>query len=169
MAYFDQKKLSQEEMMKYFQGALANLDLTSGGDIGLQLGFTPEYFDAMYSLGVKYYENNRLDDAIKIFYELIPLQPSAFRNYKAIGACLQAKEDYEAAIKAYSSAVVLAAMDAEIHFYVGQCQFLMKDFVEAEKTLRMANHICEKYPEKWNHIAQHAKELHTRSKERASK
>ena len=155
--------------MKYFQGALANLDLASGGDIGLQLGFTPDYFDAMYSLGVKYYENNRLDDAIKIFYQLIPLQPSAVRNYKAMGACLQAKEDYETAIKVYSSAVVLTAMDAEIHFYVGQCQFLIKDFLEAEKTLRMANHICEMYPEKWSHIAQHAKELHTRSKERAVK
>jgi tetratricopeptide (TPR) repeat protein len=169
LAYLDQQKLSPEEMMEHFQGALANLDLTSGGDIGLQLGFTTEYFDAMYSLGVKYYDNNRLDDAIKVFYELIPLQPSAFRNYKAMGACLQAKEDYETAIKVYSSAVVLAAMDAEIHFYVGQCQFLMKDFAEAEKTLRMANRICEKHPEKWNHIAHYAKELHTRAQERSSK
>jgi tetratricopeptide (TPR) repeat protein len=169
LGYLDQKPLSKEEQMKYFQATLANLDLSSGADIGLALGFTPDYFDAMYSLGVKYYENNRLDDAIKVLYQLIPLQPSAFRNYKALGACLQAKEDYESAIKVYSSAVALAAMDAEIHFYVGQCQFLKKDFEQAELTLRMANRICENYPEKWGHIADHAKELHARAKERAAK
>lgn len=169
MGFLDPQKLSSEERMKYFQGVLANLDFSSGGDLGFKLGFSQEYFDAMYAIGVKYYENNRLDDAIKIFYQLIPLQASNFQNYKALGACLQAKEDYQTAIEVYSSAVALAAMDAEIHFYVGQCFFLMKEFAQAEQTLQMANRICEKYPEKWGHIAQHAKELHARAKERSSK
>ncbi len=169
MGYFDQKKLSSDEKMDLFQKILANYNPSSHSNIGTQLGFSQEYFDAMYAIGVKYYENNRLDDAIKILYQLIPLQPSEFKNYKALGACFQAKEDYETAIKVYSSAVVLAAMDAEIHFYVGQCQFLSKDFIEAEKTLRMANRICEKYPEKWAHIAHHAKELHQRAQERSKK
>lgn len=168
MAYFDQQKLSEKEKMKHFQEVLSKLDLTTGGDMGYKLGFTQEYFDAMYAVGVKYYENNRLDDAIKIFYQLVSLQASNFQNYKALGACLQAKEDYAKAIEVYASAVMLAAMDAEIHFYVGQCLFLMKDFAQAAQTLQMANRICEKYPEKWNHIAHHAKELHSRAKERIS-
>jgi len=168
LGYLDDKPLSTEEQMKCFQAMLDKYDFASNLDPGVQLGFTPEYFDAMYAIGVKYYENNRLDDAIKIFYQLIILESTAFRNYKAMGACLQAKEDYDNAITAYTSGAALAMMDAEIHFYVGQCQFLKKEFSEAAKTLAFANAICEKYPEKWGNIADHAKELHARAKERAS-
>jgi tetratricopeptide (TPR) repeat protein len=168
LGYFDEKPLSTEERMKYVKEILTKFDFDTDLEIGYQLGFTPEYFDAMYAIGVKYYENNRLDDAVKIFYQLIALQPSAFRNYKGMGACLQAKEDYDHAIGVYTSGVALAMMDAEFHFYVGQCQFLKKDFAEAEKTLTFANKICEKYPEKWGHIAGHAKELHARAKERTA-
>ena len=169
MAYLDQKKLSSEDSMRYFQEVLSKLDLSSGRDIGMQLGFSPKYFEAMYAIGVKYYDNNRLDDAIKILYQLIALQPSASRNYKALGACLQAKEDYDTAIKVYGSAVALAAMDAEIHFYVGQCQFLMGDFSQAAITLNLTNRLCEKYPEKWAHISQHAKDLYARAAQRGRK
>ena len=169
MAQLDQQKLSSEEKMQYFQDVLSKMTLSPKQDIGTQLGFTPKYFDAMFAIGVKYYENNRLDDAIKIFYQLIPIQPSAFRNYKALGACLQAKEDYDSAIKVYKAAVSLAAMDAEIYFYVGQCFFLQKNFVEAAKTLGFVNSMCAKRPEQWAHIAHHAKELHARAVERTGK
>ena len=168
MALLDQQKLSSEEQMQYFQDVLSKMTL-SKQDIGLQLGFTPKYFDAMYAIGAKYYENNRLDDAIKIFYQLIPIQPSASRNYKALGACLQVKEDYDSAIQAYKGAVTFAAMDAEIYFYVGQCLFLKKNFVEAAKTLNLVNNMCAKRPEQWSHIAHHAKELHARALERSAK
>lgn len=169
MGYLDQKPLSPQETLRCFNEIFANFDFDSRREVGHQLGFSKEYFEAMYAIGVKYYENNRLDDAIKIFYQLIVLQPSAFRNYKGMGACLQAKEDYDNAIAAYSSGAALAMMDAEFHFYVGQCQFLKKDFSEAEKTLNFANAICEKYPAKWGHIANHAKELHARAKERVAR
>jgi tetratricopeptide (TPR) repeat protein len=168
LGYFDQKPLSPEEQMKCFKQMLSSFDFDSKEEIGYQLGFSKEYFEAMYAIGVKYYDNNRPDDAIKIFYQLIVLQPSASSNYKAMGACLQAKEDYDNAITAYTSGLALAMMDAEFHFYVGQCQFLKKEFAEAEKTLAFANAICEKYPEKWAHIGNHAKELHARAKERVS-
>jgi tetratricopeptide (TPR) repeat protein len=168
LGYFEEKSLSTEERMKYVKEILTNFDFDTDLEIGYQLGFTPKYFDSMYAIGVKYYENNRLDDAIKIFYQLIALQPSAFRNYKGMGACLQAKEDYDAAIKVYTAGVTLAMMDAEIHFYVGQCQFLKKEFAEAEKVLTFANAICEKHPQKWGHIAGHTKELLARAKERAA-
>ena len=167
MAYLEEQKLSLEEKSAFFQETVSKLDLSSGADIGLMLGFTPKYFDAMYAIGVKYYENNRLDDAIKILYQLIALQPSAFRNYKAMGACLQAKEDYEAAINVYKTAIPLAAMDAETYFYIGQCLFLQKKFSEAANTLNLANVICAEYPEKWVQIAHHAKDLYARATARA--
>ena len=167
MAYLSEQKLSPEERNRYFKETLSNLTLSAGADLGVQLGFTPKYFDAMYAIGVKYYDNNRLDDAIKILYQLIALQPSAFRNYKAMGACLQAKEDYEAAINVYKTAIPLAAMDAETYFYIGQCLFLQKKFSEAANTLNLANVICAKYPEKWINITDHAKDLYARATARA--
>lgn len=164
MNYLEKEKLSSEELKKQFFEILEKTDLRGGGkNIGQALGFSPEYFDAMYAIAVKYYDNNRIDDAIQILYQLVALEPMNIRNHKAMGACMQAKEDYEAAIKIYGAAITLAAMDAEIHFYVGQCLFLTKQFEEAQKTFTLVNRICEKYPEKWSHIAHHAKDLQQRS------
>lgn len=166
MSYLDRKKFSKEEMMNLVKESLQNLVINPDVPLGLNVGFSQEYLDAMYAIGVKYYENNRLEDAIKIFYQLIPLEPIAIRNYKGLAACFQAKEDYATAIHIYTSSIPLAAMDADIYFYVGQCLFLTKEFAEAEKTLAMADYICKKYPEKWTDIAIHAKELQQRAKER---
>jgi type III secretion system low calcium response chaperone LcrH/SycD len=168
--YLNKEKLSSAELKKQFFEILEKTDLSGGGKvIGQALGFSPEYFDSMYAIGVKYYENNRIEDAIKIFYQLVALEPMNIRNHKAMGACMQAKEDYEAAINIYSAAITLAAMDAEIHFYTGQCLFLTKQFEEAKKTFALVERICEKYPEKWAHIAQHAKDLHQRAADRLKK
>jgi len=161
--------------MKYAQGRLGTVQKLlnehvnpfSGVEIGKQLGFTDKDFDAMFAVAAKYYENNRLDDALKITYQLISLQPSEHRNYKLMGACLQAKEDYQAAMKVYMNSISLAMLDAEIYFYVGQCQFLTKAFADAAKSLTFAKHLCTKYPEKWSHIAQHVGELLTRAQSRA--
>lgn len=166
MSYLERKNFSKEETLNLVKESLENLVINPDVPLGLNVGFSQEYLDAMYAIGVKFYENNRLEDAIKIFYQLIPLEPIAIRNYKGLGACFQAKEDYETAMHIYTNSIPLAAMDADIYFYIGQCLFLTKDFAEAEKTLAMANYICNKYPEQWASIATQIKELHQRAKER---
>lgn len=135
----------------------------SGAGIGKQLGFSDRYFDAMFAVAANYYDNNRLDDAIKIAYQLILLQSSEPRNYKLMGACLQAKEDYVAAIKVYENSILLAMLDAEIYFYLGQCQFLTKAFSDAVKSLSFAKNLCEEDSSAWEHIAQHVNELLARA------
>lgn len=144
------------------------IDPFSQVPIGKQLGFTDRYFDSMYAIGVKYYDNNRLDDAIKIAYQLVLLEPGAHRNYKLMGACLQAKEDYAAALNVYQKSIPLAILDAETYFYVGQCQFFTKAFADAVNSLKFAKHLCTKYPEQWSHIQQVVDELLTRAQTRAT-
>lgn len=168
MNYPQQKKLSSEDLRKWVVHLMDRTDLSGEGvqNIGEALGFNQEYFDAMFAIAIKYYDNNRLDDAMHILNELIALEPNNVRNYKAMGACVQAKEDYKSAINIYGHALALAAMDAEIHFYAGQCLFLDKQFAQAKNTFELANRICEKYPHKWGHIAHHVKDLLKRSEER---
>lgn len=140
---------------------------SSGVDVGKQLGFSDRYFDAMFTVAAKYYENNRLDDALKIAQQLISLQASEHRNYKLMGACLQAKEDYRSAMRVYIASLSLAIQDAEIYFYLGQCEFLTKEFTRAAKSLAHASELCAQEPSKWEHIALHVNELLARAQSRA--
>jgi tetratricopeptide (TPR) repeat protein len=158
-------KLTTQEKLELIKKMATKVSPHRNIDMGVQLGFSQKYFDAMYTIAVKYYDNNRYDDAIKILYNLIPLQPSAFRNYKAMGACLQGKKDYATAIQVYQKSLPLAFMDVETYFYIGQCQFLQKDYVEAAKTLKLAEHFYSKHPEQWQHIEKSIKELRQRALE----
>lgn len=145
---------------------LKHIDPTSGVDVGHQLGMSDKYFDAMFAIAVKYYDNSRFDDAMKIARQLILMESNNHRNYKLYAACFQAKEDYVSAIRVYQNSVALAALDAEVYFYIGQCYFLSKQFKEAAESLVFAKNLCEKTPENWAHIHHHVNELHARSKQR---
>jgi tetratricopeptide (TPR) repeat protein len=144
------------------------IDPFCGVDISTQLGLSDKYFSAVYALAVKYYDNNRLDEALKMAYQLTQSKPSEHKYYKLLGACLQAKEDYASALKVYQGSIAFAFLDAETYFYVGQCQFLTKQFADASKSLGFAKHLCEKYPEQWAHIKTQVIELLNKSLERAT-
>ena len=146
---------------------LQRIDPTSGVDVGHQLGLSDRYFDAMFAVAVKYYDNNRFDDAMKIARQLILMESNNHRNYKLYAACFQAKEDYVSAIRVYQNSIALGALDAEVYFYAGQCFFLSKKFKEASESLRFAKTLCEKSPEKWTHIAHHVNDLLARAKQRS--
>jgi len=145
---------------------MQHVDLSSGVDIGTQLGVTEKYLDCMYGIAVKYYENHRINDAMKIARQLILIESSNCRNYKLYAACFQSKNDYESAIRIYQNAIALSILDAEIYFYVGQCYFLLKEFDQASKSLQFAKTICEKNPTQWTHIYHHVSDLQSRASQR---
>lgn len=149
---------------------MANIiDFTQPAEVGYQVGFTDEYFDAMHELGIRHYNNAQYNEAIVIFKQLCILQSVTSKYYKSLGAALQASGDYATALKVYATAIDLANMDAEINFYAGQCFFLMRNYKGAADALDVAKHYCERFPEQWSEIAPQVFELHKINQDRLNK
>lgn len=120
---------------------------------GAAVGFTDEYFDALYTLAVRYYNNKQFREAGEVFKNLCTLQPDEVRNYKGAGANALAQQEYQVAVKAYTVAYMLSATDADTSFYLGQAFFFLKDYQEAHGHLRFAREMAGRAPAKWPQIA----------------
>jgi tetratricopeptide (TPR) repeat protein len=125
-------------------------------DHGLQpgdaAGFSDEFFDATYTMGVRYYANRQFDKAHEMFKLLCALQPLNVRNFKAWGANYLGQQNYESAIQAYSMAYTLSATDADTSFYLGQAFYFLKDYEEARGHLAYARELARRQPALWPQI-----------------
>lgn len=133
---------------------------------GAALGMSDEYFDALYTLGIRYYGNGRFQDAKEIFQNLSTLQPDNLRNFKGLGACYLGLKDYRSAVNAYTAAYTFSAMDADTSFYLGQAFFLLKDYEEAEGHLRFSEELARRAPSKWPDIQKWSAQLLERTRSR---
>ena len=117
--------------------------LTLQNDSGLQLGdavgFSEEFFDASYTLGVRYYANQQYDKAHELFKLLCTLQPLNARNFKAWGAN-----------------------------YLGQAHYFLKDYDEARGHLRFAQEMARRNPTLWPQIEQWSAQLLERIESKSS-
>lgn len=122
-------------------------------------GFSPEFFDALYTLGVRYYANRQYDKAHPIFRMLCQLQPIEVRHFKAWGANYLGTRDYRSAVNAYACAYMLSATDADTSFYLGQAFFFLKEYEEAAGHLRYARELAQRNPALWPGIEAWAGQL----------
>ena len=116
---------------------------------GEAAGFSEELFDAVYTLGVRYFSNQQYDKAHEMFRMLCLLQPLNVRNFKAWGANFLGRQDYESAIRAYTSAYMLSATDADTSFYLGQAHYFLKQDDEARGHLAFAREMARRSPALW--------------------
>ncbi|NBW47571.1 MAG: hypothetical protein EBR46_05470 [Betaproteobacteria bacterium] len=119
---------------------------------GDAVGFSEEFFDASYTLGVRYYANQQFDKAHELFKLLCTLQPLNARNFKAWGANYLGRKDYASAIRAYEAAYLMSATDADTSFYLGQAHYFQKDHEEAIGHLRFAREMARRNPAAWPQI-----------------
>ena len=133
---------------------------------GAALGMSDEYFDALYTLAIRYYGNGRYQDATEIFKNLASLQPENVRNFKGLGACYLGLQDYKSAVNAYTAAYTFSAMDADTSFYLGQAFFLLKEYEEAEGHLRFSEELARRAPGKWPDIEKWSVQLLERTRSR---
>lgn len=135
--------------------AIQELGVTPGAAVGL----SDEFFDALYTLGVRYYGNRQYEQAGEIFKTLGLLQPDEVRNFKAMGANFLGLRNYDAAIEAYTRAYLFAATDADTSFYLGQAFFFKKEYEEARGHLRFAQELARRQPALWPGIEAWAEQL----------
>lgn len=126
---------------------------------GDAVGLSDEFFDATYTMGVRYYSTQQHDKAHEMFKLLCSLQPLQARNFKAWAANYLARQDYRMAIETYSVAYTLSATDADTSFYLGQACYFLKAYEDAQSHLAFARELARRQPALWPNIEQWSTQL----------
>lgn len=104
----------------------------------------PTCEEAYYNLAVLYsYDNDKADDAIKLFREAIRIDPNYSRAYTELGGMLCGQRLYEEAEKMLCKAIELDGAQVWSYVYLANTQWQLGRVSEAEKTYIKA---CEIAP-----------------------
>jgi tetratricopeptide (TPR) repeat protein len=79
----------------------------AGHYLEIVLDMDPNNLEARYYLGRVRYQQNRLDDAMAAFREVLRRDPSNVKAEDNLGLCLEGKNQVEQAIAAYQNAIAL--------------------------------------------------------------
>jgi len=90
-----------------FDYVLLNDYVDAGHYLEIVLQMDPNNLDARYYLGRVRYQQNRLDDAIAAFREVLGRNPGNVKAEDNLGLCLEGKYQVDQAIAAYQKAIAL--------------------------------------------------------------
>src|SRR6185503_2197398 len=79
----------------------------------------PTLQEAHYTLGVIYWQQGKLDEAVTTFRQAIAVNPNFAEAHYTLGTVLQQKGETEAAISEFREAIKLAPRNPEIHNTLG--------------------------------------------------
>ena len=158
MSEEDQRKVSN---LTYF---LVAEGVSKGVEAADAIGLSPEYIDAFHELAVRHYRGRDFDSAAKLYQRLIQLKPMQLVYYKGLGACCLGLQRYDAAIQVYNAAVAFGALDAELHYYLGQAYYFDKQYEPAFDLMRFARVLDEQDPASQGKIAAFATQMLERMK-----
>ena len=94
--------------------------------------------DNLYALATRFYNSGDFDKARALAKHLLYSAPPNAKYYKMMGATNQALEQYSFAIGAYQRAQLLDPQDANTAFCLGQCYYLLGDYVNAVMWLQVS-------------------------------
>ena len=159
------------EMSEDEQRKVANLiyflvaeGVSKGVEAADAIGLSPEYIEGFHELAVRHYQARQFDSAAQLYQRLIQLKPMQLVYYKGLGACCLGMQRYDAAIKVYNAAVTFGALDAELHYYLGQAYYFNQEYEPAFDLMRFARVLDEEDPASSGKIAGFATQMLERLK-----
>jgi tetratricopeptide (TPR) repeat protein len=135
----------QRKVMNLIYGLVAE-GMSKGVGPADAIGMSPAYMDAFHELAMRHYQRRNFDSAAQLYQRLIQLKPLQLDYYKGLGACCLGLQRYDAAIKVYNLAVQFGALDAELHYYLGQAYYFDKQYEPAFDLMRFARVLDEQDP-----------------------
>lgn len=100
---------------------LAKKLFQDGATLGEIKGITPRELNAVYQMGLGFYNTGRYDDAEKVFTFLVMFDHLESKYWLAAGAVQQVKKNFEKAKAAYSQAALLDIHSPKPQYYVAEC------------------------------------------------
>ena len=92
-----------------------------GATLGELKGITPRELNAVYQMGLGFYNTGRYDDAEKVFTFLVMFDHLEPKYWTAVGAVQQVKKNFEKAKAAYTQAALLDIHAPKPQYYVAEC------------------------------------------------
>ena len=92
-----------------------------GATLGEIKGITPRELNAVYQMGLGFYNTGRYDDAEKVFTFLVMFDHLEPKYWLAAGAVQQVKRNFEKAKGAYVQASLLDIHNPKPQYYVAEC------------------------------------------------
>lgn len=141
---------------------LVHLGVENHVQPGDAVGLSQDYFDGLYELALRHYQQHNYESASLVLTRLLQLKPYELSYYKSLGACYLGLKRFDAAITAYQCGEIFGAMDAELHYYMGLAFYFKKEFEPAFDLFRFARVLDEQDPKSDHKIADFATQLLTR-------
>lgn len=115
-----------------------------------------EEVNEMHKMAYVYYQNQRYKEADALFRLLVMAKPEEFKFWKGLGACLQMKKNYQAALACYRQAQALLKDKPDPYLYVhaADCYFALAEVERGFKVLKAATTYAKKKGDQ--KILQHA-------------
>ena len=100
---------------------LAKRLFQDGATLSELKGITPRELNAVYQMGLGFYNTGRYDDAEKVFSFLVLFDHLESKYWLAAGAVQQVKKNFEKAKAAYTQAAILDIHSPKPQYYVAEC------------------------------------------------
>ena len=119
---------------------IARMFCDSGGlGTGELLGIDKEQQEQLYAFASILYESGQHEQACDVFAYLCRVQPDEVRFVKALGMARQMAKQYEAALDAYSIAVIQDIEDAEVSIHAAECLLHLEEIGRARAAVKSAD------------------------------
>jgi type III secretion system low calcium response chaperone LcrH/SycD len=106
---------------------------------------TPELAKTLYLFAYRLYQDSKYNDAVQFFRFLTLIDPYSAKYWKGLGASLQMLKQYEKAIEAYSSAVLMekTPSDDYLHEHIAECYSALGQSKKAHQIIKKKE--CESH------------------------
>ena len=113
-----------------------------GATLGELKGITPRELNAVYQMGLGFYNTGRYDDAEKVFTFLVMFDHLEPKYWTAVGAVQQVKKNFEKAKAAYVQAAMLDIHGPKPQYYVAECYLALGQKDDALASLETLLEYC---------------------------
>ena len=113
-----------------------------GATLGELKGITPRELNAVYQMGLGFYNTGRYDDAEKVFSFLVMVDHLEPKYWLAAGAVQQVKKNFEKAKAAYVQAAMLDIHGPKPQYYVAECYLALGQKDDALASLETLLEYC---------------------------
>jgi type III secretion system low calcium response chaperone LcrH/SycD len=118
-----------------------------GATLGELKGITPRELNAVYQMGLGFYNTGRYDDAEKVFRFLVLFDHLNARYWTGLGAVFQVKKNYADAITAYGYASFLDLKNPKPQYLAAECFLALGDKTNALSAIAALEQFCPKETE----------------------
>ena len=121
---------------------LAEKFFQNGATLGEVKGITRRELNAVYQMGLGFYNTGRFDDAEKVFTFLVMFDHLEPKYWLAAGAVQQVKKNFEKAKGAYVQASLLDIHNPKPQYYAAECYLALGQREDALATLATLFEYC---------------------------